>query len=66
MDEKNYVHYNMWDEMIYPFTNFNSASTEVLEWMNNFTPHITMHVINNAGIKVNPYAQKWPQSSNIS
>ena len=25
----NYNHYNMWDEIIYPFPNFNSVTVEV-------------------------------------
>ena len=35
----------MWDEITYPFLNFNGATVEVLEWMNNVIPHFTDHVI---------------------
>ena len=29
----------MWDEITYPFPNFNSATVEVGEWISNFIPH---------------------------
>ena len=35
----------MWDEIIYPFPNFNGATIEIWEWISNFIPHITEHVI---------------------
>ena len=35
----------MWDEITYPFLNFNGATIEVQEWISNFTPHFTGHVI---------------------
>ena len=41
----NYTHYNVWDEINYPFLNFNGATVEVKEWISNFTPHFTRHVI---------------------
>ena len=41
----NYIHYNVWDEIIYPFPNLNGSTVEVWEWINNFTPHFTEHVI---------------------
>ena len=41
----NYIHYKVWDEITYPFTNFNSATVEVCEWKSNFTQHFTEHVI---------------------
>ena len=28
----------MWDEITYPFLNFNGATVEVYEWISNFTP----------------------------
>ena len=33
----------MWDEIIYPFQNFNGV--EVQEWKSNFIPYFTRHVI---------------------
>ena len=37
----NNIHYEKWDEITYPFLNFNTYTVEVLEWINNFTPHFT-------------------------
>ena len=41
----NYTHYNVWDEITYPFLNFNGATVEVSEWIGNFIPHFIGHVI---------------------
>ena len=41
----NYIHYKVWDEITYPFSNFNSATVEVWEWISNFIPHFTGHMI---------------------
>ena len=51
----NYNHYNVWDEISYPFPNFNGATVEVWEWISNFahTSHC-MWLFIHAGIKVNP------------
>ena len=35
----------MWDEITYPFPDFNSCTVEVWEGISNFTPHFTGHVI---------------------
>ena len=36
----------VWDEIIYPYPNFNCATVEVWEWINNVTPHfINDHVL---------------------
>ena len=37
----NYIHYKVWDEITYPFPNFNSAAVEVWEWTSSFIPHFT-------------------------
>ena len=34
-----------WDEITYPFPNFNGGTVEVWEWINNFIPHIVMDAI---------------------
>ena len=36
----NHIHYNVWDEITYPFPNFNGCTVEVWEWISNFIPHI--------------------------
>ena len=41
----NYIHYKVWDEITYPFPNANGGTVEVWEWMSNFMPHFTGHVI---------------------
>ena len=35
----------MWDEVTYPFPNFNGAAVEIWEWISNITPHCIGHVI---------------------
>ena len=34
----NYIHYDMWDEITYPFPNSNGATVEVWEWISYFIP----------------------------
>ena len=41
----NYVHYRVWDEIIFPFPNFNGCTVEVWEWISNFIPRFSGHVI---------------------
>ena len=40
----------MWDEITYPFLNFNGAAAEVWEWINILLGMLITY----AGIKVNP------------
>ena len=35
----------VWDEISYPFPNFNGTTIEDREWKSNFIPHFTVHVI---------------------
>ena len=42
---RNYIHYSMWDEITYPFPNFNDGIVEVWEWISNFIPHFPGNVI---------------------
>ena len=35
----NYIHDKAWDEITYPFPNFNGATVDVWEWISNFIPH---------------------------
>ena len=48
-----YIHYKVWDEITYPLPNFNGEAVEVWEWIRNFIPHFTGHVI----------TYPWPQAS---
>ena len=41
----NYIHYRVWDEITYPFPNFNGITVEDWEWISNFVPHFTGCVI---------------------
>ena len=41
----NYIHHRMWDEIIFPFPNFNGCTVEVWEWISNFISYFTGHVI---------------------
>ena len=41
----NHIHHKVWDEITYPFPNFNGTTVEVWEWVSNFIPHFTGHVI---------------------
>ena len=41
----NYVRYNMWDEIAYPFQNFSDFTVEVWELISNYFPHFPGHVV---------------------
>ena len=41
----NHIPRKVWDEIAYPFPNFNSYTIEVWEWISNFIPHFIMDVI---------------------
>ena len=41
----NYIHFKAWDEITYPFPNFNGCTIEVWEWISNFIPYFTGHMI---------------------
>ena len=36
----NYIHHEVWDEITYPFPNFNEGTAEFWEWKSNFIPHL--------------------------
>ena len=40
-----YIHYEVWDEITYPFPNFNGTTVEVWEWISFSIPHFTGYVI---------------------
>ena len=41
----NHMHTQVWDEITYPFPNFNGCTVEVWEWISNFIPHFIMRLI---------------------
>ena len=40
-----YIKYTVWDEITFLFPDFNGTTVEVWEWISNFIPHFTRHVI---------------------
>ena len=56
----NYIHNNVWDEMTYPFWNFYDCTVEVWEWISNFIPHFTGHVITYPVNKEHEDSHYWP------
>ena len=51
----NYIHFNAWGEIAYPFPNLSGPAAEVWELVNNFIPYfIGVWLLIHAGIKVNP------------
>ena len=40
-----YIHYEMWDEITYPFPHSNGTTVEVWEWLSNVIPNVTWYVI---------------------
>ena len=43
--KSNHTPSNVWGEISYPFPNFNGATVEVWDWMSNFIPQLTAHII---------------------
>ena len=41
----NYIYYNVWGEITFPFPNFNGATVEVWEWISNFILHFIMDLV---------------------
>ena len=39
------MHSQVWDEITYPFPNFNGCTVELWEWISNFIPHFIMRLI---------------------
>ena len=56
----------MWDEIIYPFTN-NGCTVEVLTWVSNFIPHFIMDVIIYPGRRfLAPYSRQTTGSCHVN
>ena len=45
-----YIHYKMWNEISYPVSNLNGCTVEVWEWISDFIPHLTVHLITHPDI----------------
>ena len=58
------MHYQAWDEIAYPFSNFNSTTVEVWQWINNFITHLQeMWLLFPAAIKINPCWKRGPRDA---
>ena len=57
----------VWDEIIYPFSNFNDCTVEVGEWISNFIPHFIFRngcdYLSMLGSKLNQISKRGPGSS---
>ena len=52
----NHMPSKVWDEITYPFSNFNVATVEVWELITNYAPQFIMDVLTYpTGIKLNPH-----------
>ena len=40
-----YIYYNAWGKITYPFPHFDSATVDVWEWINSFISNFTGHII---------------------
>ena len=57
------MHSKVWDEIIYPFPNFNGCTVEVWEWLNNFTPHYNgCNYLSMLGLKLIHFSKRGPWS----
>ena len=41
----NCIHYEVWDEITYPFQNFNGCSVKVCEYISSFVPQFSGHLV---------------------
>ena len=56
----------VWDEITYPFPNFNGVTVEVWEWISNFIPHfIWLLLLSHAGLNLNHVSKRDPWFSMI-
>ena len=63
MGKYNNIHSQVWDEIIYPFPNFNEVTIGVWEWISNSIPHFTGYVyIRMLGLKLIHVSNSGPSS----
>ena len=55
-----YIRYKVWDEINYPFLNFNCVIVEVLEWISYFTPTLywACNYLSILGLKLNHVSKR--------
>ena len=51
----NYINYKMWDEITYPFPNFNCRTVDVWDWIISYHTLLGMWLLIHAQIKANPW-----------
>ena len=53
----------LWDEITYPFLNFNDCTVEVYEWISNFVPHFiyVCNYLTMLGLKLNHVSKSGPR-----
>ena len=57
----------VWDEITYPFLNFNGCTVEVQEWISNFISHFIMDVIIiHVEIKLNHVSKRGPSCHSLA
>ena len=59
---RDYIHYEVWNAITYPFPNFNGAALEVWGWKKHFVSHTTGHmdIFPYRWSKYNPWQLKVP------
>ena len=48
---RNYIHYKVWDEIIYSSPNFNGTAVEVWEGISSFTPYWAWYYLSMTGLR---------------
>ena len=61
----NYIKYKAWDDITYPFPNFNGATVEVWEWINNIHPILywACDYLSMMGLKLIHVSRRGPEAS---
>ena len=57
-----YIHYKVWDEFTYPFTNFTGATIEIWEWIGNFLMHLACDYLSMLRLKLINFSKKGPRT----
>ena len=64
----NKIHYIVWDEITYPFPNFNGGNIEVWEWISNFSPthYWACDYLSVLGLKLNHDSKRWHSNRQLT
>ena len=58
--------YKVWDEITYPFPDFNGETVEVWEWINIFIPHFTCDYLSILGFKLKHVCKRGRRSQLVN